>query len=47
MSMQDDYIAALAMLYRRRTLVDRWRALFAPGHWIHHARRELMIAGKL
>lgn len=42
-----EYLAVLAMLYRRRTWLDRWRARRVPGHWVNIARRELMVAGKL
>lgn len=33
--------AALRMLLRRASLLDRWRAMRNPGHWIHKARRDL------
>lgn len=38
-----DYYAVLSMLVRRATFLDRWRARSRPGHWLHKARRELLI----
>lgn len=39
----DDYYAVLRMLVRRATLLDRVRAWRLKGHWLNHARRELLI----
>jgi len=37
----------MRMLVRRATLLDRFRALSRPGHWLNVCRRELSCIGPI
>lgn len=38
-----EYLAVVRLLLKRATIRDKWRALMTPNHWIHKAKRELLI----
>lgn len=40
-----DYVALLRMLIARATFRDHWFSAMRPGHWLHKARREVLIYG--